>query len=249
MVQATAGNKRTTEHVKLTAIAYRALGRAFSAEPADAAAALGELAACLDALDWHDAAAEARRADEAFASAPDAARTQHSRIFHRSLPPPYETTHTSGGSVRELADIAGFYGAFGMAASGEKADHVAVEMEFMSYLALKEVHARGQSHAEREDVTREARGRFITAHAGTWLPLLAAQIERVSPDGPYATIVRAAHLAITADAADLGIAMPPVAVYASNPDAMPGPAASPDRPYCGADEEEWDDEGMGDAGS
>ncbi len=237
MGQAATKARRTVEHLKLTAIAYRGLGRALSGDPRDASSTLGELGACLDALGWRAAAAEISRARDAFAAAADDARTQYSRIFHRSLPPPYETTYTSGGSVRELADIAGFYRAFGMEASGEKCDHVAAELEFLSYVALKEVHAHEQSQPERAAVSREAHARFIVAHAGTWLPLFAAQIERVSSEGPYAGVVRAAHLAIAADAADLGVSMPPVAVYAANPDAMPGPPASPDRPYCGADED------------
>ncbi len=231
-MQTAARHSAAIDGLKLKALAYRALGGLLSDAPSADAAQLDELASYLDLLGWRDAAAAARSSLAAFIAAPEEARAQHSRIFHRSLPPPYETTYTSGGSVSDLADIAGFYRAFGMAVQGEKADHVAAELEFLSYLLVKEVHAIDQRQPDRAAISRDARIKFLAAHAGTWLPLLLAQMEKVSPGDAYSHLVRAAHLAISADAGELGFTLPEPTAYAAALANMPGPAASPDRPFC-----------------
>ncbi len=61
--------------------------------------------------------------------------------------PPYELEYGRAEIIQQasgLADIAGFYTAFGMEVSQnafDRADHVAVESEFMSVLCAKEAHA------------------------------------------------------------------------------------------------------------
>ena len=240
-MQTTATRAAPTERPKLKALAYRALGRLLSCDPLDAVAQIEDVASCLDVLAWRDTSAAARCSLAAFVTAPDDARAQYSRVFHRSLPPPYETTYTSGGGVSDLADIAGFYHAFGMAVQGEKADHVAAELEFLAYLLVKEVHAIDQRQPAHEAVSRDARIKFLAAHAGTWLPLFAAQIEKVSPGDAYSHLVRAAHLAISADAGELGFTLPEPTAYAAALANMPGPAASPDRPFCEPPEDDGTD--------
>jgi TorA maturation chaperone TorD len=61
--------------------------------------------------------------------------------------PPYETQYHGAHifmQAQELADIAGFYRAWGLDLSEqakERVDHIWVELEFMSYLAFKEAYA------------------------------------------------------------------------------------------------------------
>jgi len=220
-----------TEALKLKALAFRALGSCLNGKP-PALEDLDRAVVCLDLLGWDAAAEQARHARDACAADPEEARVQHSRVFHRSLPPPYETTYTANGSVNVLADIAGFYRAFGMEVDGEKADHIGAETEFIAYLAMKEAHALATNRDEHATVSREARATFLVEHAGSWLPLLEAQVERVSPGLTYRSLIRALHLALEADARDLGVALRPPSPYAGRPETMPGPAASPDRPYC-----------------
>ncbi len=65
---------------------------------------------------------------------------------------PYETEYTTPDALykaHQLADIAGFYRAFGLEMSTEnreRPDHLAAELEFMHFLALKEAQAMGNRY-------------------------------------------------------------------------------------------------------
>lgn len=101
--------------------------------------------------------------------------------------PPYETEYCpqtfSVHRSHQLADVAGFYQAFGLEPSRsnpERADHIALELEFMSWLILKEERAidsgaAGQTNAE---TCREAQRRFLTDHLLWWTPALAFAIRK-----------------------------------------------------------------------
>lgn len=101
--------------------------------------------------------------------------------------PPNEA-HYSGAHVfqemQELADIAGFYRAFGVVvspAAHERPDHIAAELEFMEWLACKEAWARRVGRDEQAQVCRDAQRAFLAEHLGRWAPvfgeLLAARSE------------------------------------------------------------------------
>jgi TorA maturation chaperone TorD len=91
--------------------------------------------------------------------------------------PPNETAYTAvtpqHGMTKsfELADIAGFYRAFGVEVTPgtERPDHIAVELEFMHLLAVKEMVAAaredGEEHAR---ICRDARATFFRDHLGRW---------------------------------------------------------------------------------
>src|SRR3989304_1284832 len=58
-----------------------------------------------------------------------------------------------------MADIAGFYNAFGLEVSevnAERVDFISTELEFMSYLALKEAYAVEADEGEHIEVCRDA---------------------------------------------------------------------------------------------
>lgn len=99
----------------------------------------------------------------------------------------------------ELADIAGFYSAFGLEMDGEgreREDHVSVECEFMMFLALKEAYASGRGDAEGVEIVRSAQRRFLEAHPGAWLPGFASRVEEAAENGFLAAAARFAALFI-----------------------------------------------------
>lgn len=67
-----------------------------------------------------------------------------------------------------LADIMGFYRAFGVEPRLDRADHIAAELEFMHYLLLKEHFALAAGQAENAAVCREAGEKFLVEHLLTW---------------------------------------------------------------------------------
>lgn len=85
--------------------------------------------------------------------------------------PPYEAEYAQAHIFQKthtLADIAGFYRAFGLdlaADAHERVDHVSVELEFMHFLCLKEAYALANGHPQEQlALCREAQRKFLCEH-------------------------------------------------------------------------------------
>jgi TorA maturation chaperone TorD len=92
------------------------------------------------------------------------------------------------GKAALLADVAGFYRAFGLQPSDgqpEIEDHVCAELELMSVLAYKEAWATAERHAAGLEVTRDAQRAFLRDHLGRWGPAFAARVSAAAPPGTY----------------------------------------------------------------
>ncbi len=79
----------------------------------------------------------------------------------------------------EMADVGGFYRAFGVeiADGGERVDHIAAELEFMNLLAVKEAIALGEEGVtegpgEHAQICRDASRAFLRDHLTRWAPRL-----------------------------------------------------------------------------
>ncbi|MDP3937529.1 MAG: molecular chaperone TorD family protein [Deltaproteobacteria bacterium] len=127
--------------------------------------------------------------------------------------PPNETAHTADTPQHalvktfELADIAGFYRAFGVEVEPgtERPDHIAVELEFMHLLAVKELVA-GQSGGQEEQaqICREAQRAFLKDHLGRWSGRLRERLA-MTAEGPfYAAAGELLERFVVSDAARLG---------------------------------------------
>ena len=104
--------------------------------------------------------------------------------------PVHETAYTAYEifqQTQQMADIAGFYAAFGVetGAGGERPDHISVELEFMQYLALKEAYARQHLGAARVRQCRRAQRLFLQDHLGGWGPAFGRRLEALDPGGWY----------------------------------------------------------------
>jgi TorA maturation chaperone TorD len=75
----------------------------------------------------------------------------------------------------ELADVAGFYHAFGMDTSGgnpERVDNIATELEFMHVMALKEAVASDEESHDHLEIVFQAEQKFVREHLGRWVTRL-----------------------------------------------------------------------------
>ena len=88
--------------------------------------------------------------------------------------PPYETEY-AGAHIfmqsQELADIGGFYAAYGLAidvASHERLDHIGPELEFMHVLCEREAYALNNDRDEQAEACAQTQGQFIEDHLGRW---------------------------------------------------------------------------------
>ncbi len=112
---------------------------------------------------------------------------EYDRLFsHRTtvLCPIYEVEYDRNRAVSQgptLADIMGFYRAFGLELSvNERPDHLALELEFMSVLAYKEALALQNNLLEQAEICRDAQKKFLEAHLGRWVKLFAETLIRES---------------------------------------------------------------------
>lgn len=79
-----------------------------------------------------------------------------------------------------LADIAGFHEAFAYRPErppAEVPDHIAVQFDFLSYLAFKTAFALHEGQRENARIASEAHDRFIEQHLATWLASFRAKLE------------------------------------------------------------------------
>jgi DMSO reductase family type II enzyme chaperone len=128
---------------------------------------------------------------------------------------PNETPHTADTASEamlrtyQLADIAGFYRAFGVEVEpgGERPDHITAELEFMHLLAVKEaVAADEEGDAERAAICRDAAASFLRDHLGGWVPRLAQRLDEAAADPVYAAAGRLLERFVALDAKALAAA-------------------------------------------
>lgn len=112
--------------------------------------------------------------DALVATGVDDLAAEHNHLFeHSTFCSPYETEYEPDpfAKARQLADIAGFYTAFGMSVSSIRPtlqDFLGTELEFMSYLARKEAYATARNWKHRRQLTIEAERTFLHDHLGRW---------------------------------------------------------------------------------
>ena len=165
----------------------------------------------------------ARFAIAASEAEPVATANEHVFLFGRQVRcSPYESAYSGlspfGDKTARLADVAGFYAAFGLApaaAQPDLEDHVGAELEFMSALALKEAWALAEGEAGALEVTRAAATKFLTDHLGRWAAAFAAAVEAATPV-PFYTAA-ASLLAAWVDEE--------IAALGATPSRVPGPDA------------------------
>ncbi|MEK7326009.1 MAG: molecular chaperone TorD family protein, partial [Chloroflexota bacterium] len=101
---------------------------------------------------------------------------------------------------QEMADIAGFYRAFGFNIGGkvrERPDHISAELEFMHVLALKEAYAAERDVLEHVEICIDAQRKFLQEHLGKWVGLLAESLARSAGEGPAPSTRFASELALS----------------------------------------------------
>ncbi len=82
-----------------------------------------------------------------------------------------------------LADLLGFYQAFGFKPSEqvkELPDHIAVELEFMGLLLLKEAYALQEGWQEEGAICVDAERTFLTDHLGSWVFSFCERVEETT---------------------------------------------------------------------
>ena len=93
---------------------------------------------------------------------------------------------------RQMADVAGFYRAFGAEPHGpaaERPDHLGCELEFLALLELKRLTCSEEGDGEEADLVDEIAAAFLRDHAGRWLPAFFDEVRAEAAEGsPFAAL-------------------------------------------------------------
>lgn len=126
---------------------------------------------------------------------------EHQRLFSGNvLATPYETEYETDpfAKSRQLADISGFYKAWGVELSEDRktmADFVGTQLEFMSLLCRKEANALHNGWSDKVELSTGAQFAFLESHLGRWVDLFVREVRRkVSPGAGDAYRLMAALL-------------------------------------------------------
>lgn len=133
-------------------------------------------------------------------------QAEHRHVFGLTGSLCYETEYGLPHEYRqsqELADIAGFYRAFGFENGGairERPDYLSTELEFMHVLTLREACARVADQLEHIEIDVDAQRKFLRDHLAQWLPLLSKRLEQLTSGGVYSDLVALATAFVAAEA-------------------------------------------------
>jgi TorA maturation chaperone TorD len=129
--------------------------------------------------------------------------------------PPYETEYINSKFTFQrsqgLADIAGFYSAFGLEPSTlhpERHDHLALELEFMAFLLGLEraaIEGDNANRVGRSAICRDAQQKFLAEHLVWWVPTFARLLSMQDPGGFYDAVSQFLTALMAAERALAGI--------------------------------------------
>ncbi len=132
--------------------------------------------------------------------------------------PPYETEYIDGKLTfqrsNEMADVSGFYHAFGLTISKqhpERHDHIVLELEFMAFLLGLERRAfeEGESGSpEKLAVCRDAQQKFFKEHVAWWVPAFGRLLAKENQGGFYEAVAHYLAALLPAERALLGVEVP-----------------------------------------
>ena len=147
---------------------------------------------------------------------------------------PYEMAYRPGGLVTntdQLADVAGFYDAFGLEVGEQRdrVDHLCTELEFVAELGYREAYLAEAGDEAGLDVVVDAQRLFLEDHLGRWVPRLRSDLEETAENDLYPSLASFFDAVVAADADRLG----------ADPDVL---EEAPDGPL----ESLFDDDGSGD---
>jgi DMSO reductase family type II enzyme chaperone len=175
-----------------------------------------------------------------------ALQLEHNRLFvGQVLCSPHETEYERDtfSKAAQLADIAGFYSAWGLQTSDSRRtmpDFIGTELEFLAMLTRREAYAAMRGWKHRQRIARESTRAFLQTHPGRWVNAFATDLREAASDGPagrlYAALGRLLEQFVVMDIAAAGVLPAPLTARVPRPEDTE-PMACADEPVADPDEE------------
>ena len=144
----------------------------------------------------------------------EALRGEYAALFEGKVRcSPYEGSYEADPfrQAREMADVVGFYRAFGAdAAAAQRPDHAGCELEFLAFLALKREEALRRGEVELAERCREAEDSFLRDHLGRWFPTFCRGVAAETSLPFYACLARLGERLVAAELARRGLEPEPL---------------------------------------
>jgi TorA maturation chaperone TorD len=214
------------------AVAYRALSTGFQTPTAARLRQMGAsdrfpaVAAALRCLDPSGTSGALTRAAAELTALPPPdigeLAERYWRLFGHTTRGPICACETEYGpdngfhQPQQLADISGYYLAFGLRASSAadaRADHIACECEFMDFLSRKEALWFGQppqtAPADTLELTRQAARTFLRDHLGRFGRAFATRVA-AEDDGYFGVLGQLLLALVDAECARVGVEAGPI---------------------------------------
>ncbi len=167
------------------AFLYRFLSLAFSYPTEETLSALlsslKDLERCLSSLRLNHDLPTLRKEITRALNNPIEIQGEYTTLFETDPKAPIRETSyeldKTGRRSAEMADLLGFYRAFGLSLSeGIEPDSIVTELEFVSYLLQKIYHLREAGEKEGAEITSEAVGKFLGGHLGRWYEVFCRSV-------------------------------------------------------------------------
>jgi TorA maturation chaperone TorD len=107
---------------------------------------------------------------------------------------------------QRMAALAGFYRAFGLETSGERPDHIAVELEFLAFLCYRESLERMEGSLQNAQIMHQAQRRFLEQHLGKWVRGFIFMMRRKAQTGAMYQLANMLECVMKSEAARLHMA-------------------------------------------
>ncbi|EMA46904.1 TorD/DmsD family molecular chaperone [Halobiforma nitratireducens] len=146
----------------------------------------------------------------------------------------YQIEYSTGTiltSTDTIADLSGFYGAFNLEKRDgyrERSDHLCLELEFLSHLALQTAYLQREGDEKGIEILENAQEDFLEDHLGRWVPRFREAVDE-NADVPFYRELAGLVDALVADDADR---------FGAEPEVFPETPPSPTEKFLGGDEDE-----------
>lgn len=130
---------------------------------------------------------------------------------NESTVPQYETAYAPGTLVTNtdrLADVRGFYRAFGLDVAADRRDrpdYLPTQLEFAGHLALQRAYLAEEGDDEGVEVVTDARAAFVEDHLGRWTPGFVAEVSEEVDEPFYRALADLLDALIAEEVRTLGV--------------------------------------------